>query len=106
MDLEAIGKSITDKKIAIGVVDHRNLQVERPEQVADLIRRALEAHPGRAAGDVERLRIRPRGDEPPHRVLQDGRRSCAARTSCAKSSGLPEAQSLASDSRYALVEDA
>jgi 5-methyltetrahydropteroyltriglutamate--homocysteine methyltransferase len=41
MDLEAIGESITDKKIAIGVVDHRNLQVERPEQVADLIRRAL-----------------------------------------------------------------
>jgi 5-methyltetrahydropteroyltriglutamate--homocysteine methyltransferase len=41
MDLEAIGKAISDKKIAIGVVDHRNLQVERPEQVADLIRRAL-----------------------------------------------------------------
>src|SRR4029077_642891 len=41
MDLEAIGHAITDKKIAIGVVDHRNLQVERPEQVADLIRRAL-----------------------------------------------------------------
>jgi 5-methyltetrahydropteroyltriglutamate--homocysteine methyltransferase len=42
MDLEAIGRSITDKKIAIGVVSHRDLQVERPEQVADLIRRALE----------------------------------------------------------------
>jgi 5-methyltetrahydropteroyltriglutamate--homocysteine methyltransferase len=41
MDLEWIGQAITDKKIAIGVVDHRNLQVERPEQVADLIRRAL-----------------------------------------------------------------
>ena len=42
-------RTITDKKIAIGVVDHRNLQVERPEQVADLIRRALKHIP------VERL---------------------------------------------------
>ncbi len=41
MDLEAIGRQITKPKIAIGVIDHRNLQVERPEQVADLIRRAL-----------------------------------------------------------------
>jgi methionine synthase II (cobalamin-independent) len=30
-----------DKKIAIGVVSHRTLQVERPEEVAALLRRAL-----------------------------------------------------------------
>jgi 5-methyltetrahydropteroyltriglutamate--homocysteine methyltransferase len=48
-DLPLIGKAITDKKIAIGVVDHRNLQVERPEQVAELIRTALKYIP------VERL---------------------------------------------------
>ena len=37
-----------DKKIAIGVVSHRTLQVERPEEVAALIRRALEVmEPGR-----------------------------------------------------------
>jgi 5-methyltetrahydropteroyltriglutamate--homocysteine methyltransferase len=35
---EGIGPS---KKIAIGVISHRTLQVERPEDVADLIRRAL-----------------------------------------------------------------
>ena len=29
------------KKIAIGVISHRTLQVERPEEVADLIRKAL-----------------------------------------------------------------
>lgn len=46
MDLEAIGKTIgEDKKIAIGVVDHRNLHVESPEQVASLLRRALEHIP-------------------------------------------------------------
>ena len=42
MDLELIGGAIgADKKIAIGAVDHRNLQVETPEQVAALLRRAL-----------------------------------------------------------------
>jgi 5-methyltetrahydropteroyltriglutamate--homocysteine methyltransferase len=42
MDFEAIGKGISkDKKIAIGVISHRTLQVERPEEVAELIRLAL-----------------------------------------------------------------
>ena len=49
MDLEAFGKEITDKKIAIGVIDHHTLQVERPEEIADHIRRALKYIP------VERL---------------------------------------------------
>ena len=40
-DLKAIGQIIKDKKVVIGVVDHRTLQVERPEQVAALIREAL-----------------------------------------------------------------
>ena len=40
-DLDAIGATITDKKVAIGVIDHHTLQVERPEEVADLVRRAL-----------------------------------------------------------------
>ncbi len=37
-----IGK---DKKIAIGVISHRTLQIERPEEVAVLIRRALKVIP-------------------------------------------------------------
>ena len=40
IDLEAIGKIITDKKICIGVIDHHTLQVERPEEVADADPRA------------------------------------------------------------------
>ena len=44
-DLEAFGKSITDKKIAIGVIDHHSLQVERPEEIAAHIRKALEYIP-------------------------------------------------------------
>ena len=45
MDLEAIGKKIRDKKICIGVVDHHTLQVETPEQVAGLVKKAIEHVP-------------------------------------------------------------
>jgi len=45
MDLEAIGRKIRDKKVCIGVVDHHTLQVETPEQVAALVRKALEHVP-------------------------------------------------------------
>ncbi|MBM3487450.1 MAG: cobalamin-independent methionine synthase II family protein [Alphaproteobacteria bacterium] len=42
-DLARIGRAIgKDKKIAIGVVSHRTLQIERPDEVALLIRTALE----------------------------------------------------------------
>ena len=42
MDFEAIGKTIKkDKKIALGVISHRTLQVERAEEIAELIRLAL-----------------------------------------------------------------
>jgi 5-methyltetrahydropteroyltriglutamate--homocysteine methyltransferase len=42
VDFEHCGTMISkDKKIAVGVISHRTLQVERPEEVAALIRRAL-----------------------------------------------------------------
>jgi 5-methyltetrahydropteroyltriglutamate--homocysteine methyltransferase len=42
MDLEHFGTMIgKDKKIALGVISHRTLQVERPDDIAALIRRAL-----------------------------------------------------------------
>jgi len=44
-DLKAIGEIIEDKKIVIGVVDHHTLQIERPDQVATLIREALKHIP-------------------------------------------------------------
>src|SRR5229473_1565453 len=44
-DLEAIGKTVTDKKIVIGVIDHHTLQIERPDQVADIVREALKHTP-------------------------------------------------------------
>lgn len=44
-DLHLLGKYPTDKKIAIGVVSHTNTVVEPPEEVARLIRKALEHVP-------------------------------------------------------------
>jgi 5-methyltetrahydropteroyltriglutamate--homocysteine methyltransferase len=42
MDFEHFGSMVSKKKkIAIGVISHRTLQVERPEEVAELIRKAL-----------------------------------------------------------------
>jgi 5-methyltetrahydropteroyltriglutamate--homocysteine methyltransferase len=49
IDLDAVGQVITEQKVCIGVIDHHTLQVESPEEVADLIRRSLKVIP------VERL---------------------------------------------------
>ena len=41
-DIPLYGSMISkDKKIAVGVISHRTMQVERPEEVADLIRKCL-----------------------------------------------------------------
>jgi len=45
IDLEAIGKEISGKKIGIGVIDHHTLQVESPQEVAELVRLALKHVP-------------------------------------------------------------
>src|SRR5947207_11302719 len=45
IDLKAVGHTMADKQVCIGVIDHHTLQVESPEEVADLIRRALKVIP-------------------------------------------------------------
>src|SRR5665213_2710501 len=45
VDLPSIGRKITEKKIGIGVIDHHTLQIESPEEVADLARLALKHIP-------------------------------------------------------------
>ena len=44
MDLESIG-GIKSKKVCVGVIDHHTLQVETPQQVADMVRKALKYIP-------------------------------------------------------------
>jgi len=104
MDLEAIGRVINDKKIAVGVVDHRNLQVERPEQVAALIRKALEHIP------LERLILSTDcgfGREGMSRRIAFYKMVSIVRGAnlVRRELGLPEAECRASDSRFALVEE-
>jgi 5-methyltetrahydropteroyltriglutamate--homocysteine methyltransferase len=44
-ELEDVGKAITEKKVGIGVIDHHTLQIESPDQIAALVRKALEVIP-------------------------------------------------------------
>jgi 5-methyltetrahydropteroyltriglutamate--homocysteine methyltransferase len=44
-DLEDVGKHITKMKVGIGAIDHHTLQVESPDEVADLVRQALKVIP-------------------------------------------------------------
>jgi 5-methyltetrahydropteroyltriglutamate--homocysteine methyltransferase len=104
MDLEVIGQTVTDKKIAIGVVDHRNLQVERPEQVADLIRRALKYIP------LERLVISSDcgfGREGMSRRIAFYKMVSIVRGTniVRRELGLPVAVCLAADPKYALADE-
>jgi 5-methyltetrahydropteroyltriglutamate--homocysteine methyltransferase len=104
LDLESIGKAITDKKVAIGVVDHRNLQVERPEQVAAIVRRALQHIP------AERLILTSDcgfGREGMSRRIAFYKMVSIVRgvNLVRRELGLREATCLAADSRYALVDE-
>jgi 5-methyltetrahydropteroyltriglutamate--homocysteine methyltransferase len=104
MDLELIGRHITDKKIAIGVVDHRNLQVERPEQVAALIRKALKYIP------AERLILSSDcgfGREGMSRRIAFFKMVSIVRGTniVRRELGLPEARCLAADPQYALADE-
>jgi 5-methyltetrahydropteroyltriglutamate--homocysteine methyltransferase len=103
MDLEAIGKRIRDKKVCIGVVDHHTLQVETPDQVAGLIRKALQFVP------PERLILG--SDCGMGREGMSRRHAFYKMVSIVQGTnmvrrerGLPEARCLAADERFSMVE--
>jgi 5-methyltetrahydropteroyltriglutamate--homocysteine methyltransferase len=101
-DLEAIGRGITTKKIAIGAIDHHVLQVETPEEVATLIRGALDHIP------QERLVIS--SDCGMGREGMSRRHAFHKMVSLVlgtnqvrRERGLPEARCLAAEERYSLL---
>jgi 5-methyltetrahydropteroyltriglutamate--homocysteine methyltransferase len=102
-DFEIIGKGVgKDKKVCIGAVSHRKLEVERPEQVADLIRRALK-HVG-----PERLIISTDcgfGRQGMSRMHAFYKMVALVRGTnlVRRELGLPEAEVPAADVRYALM---
>jgi 5-methyltetrahydropteroyltriglutamate--homocysteine methyltransferase len=101
-DIEDVGRIVAGKKIAIGAIDHHTLQVESPEEVADVARTALRHIP------AERL------------ILSSdcgmGREGMGRRHALYKmlalvqganivrrELGLPEATSLGADPRFSLL---
>lgn len=101
-DLEAIGKTITNKKVAIGVIDHHTLQVETPDQMAAQIRAALKYI------SAERLVIS--SDCGMGREGISRRHAFYKMVSLVlgtnlvrKELGFPEATCLAADERYSLI---
>jgi 5-methyltetrahydropteroyltriglutamate--homocysteine methyltransferase len=101
-DLPAIGDAIKDKKIVIGVIDHHTLQVERPDQVAELVREALKHVP------PERLVIS--SDCGMGREGMSRRHATYKMVAMVlgtnivrKELGLPEAECLAADPRFSLT---
>ena len=102
MDLEAFGKIITDKKICIGVIDHHSLQVERPEEIADHIRRALKYIPAERLVLSSDCGMGREGMSRRHAFYKIV--SLVLGTNMVrKELGVPQAECLAADSRYSLV---
>jgi len=102
MDLEAFGKIITDKKIAIGVIDHHSLQIERPEEIADHIRTALKHIPAERLVLSSDCGMGREGMSRRHAYYKTV--SLVLGTNMVrKELGLPEAEVLAADPRYSLV---
>jgi len=104
MDLEAIGKGIKDKKICIGVVDHHTLQVETSDQVAALVRKALQHIP------AERLILG--SDCGMGREGMSRRHAFYKMVSIVQGTNLvrrerklPEAACLAADEKFSMVEE-
>jgi len=102
IDLEAIGKGMTNMKVAIGVIDHHTLQVERPEEVAGQIRSALKHIP------AERLVLC--SDCGMGREGMSRRHAAYKMVSLVQGAnivrrelGLPEAECLAADPRFSLT---
>ncbi len=102
IDLEAIGKVITDKKIAIGVIDHHSLQVERPEEIADTIREALKHIPAERLILCSDCGMGREGMSRRHARYKMV--SLVQGTNIVKKElGLPEAECMAADGQYSLV---
>jgi 5-methyltetrahydropteroyltriglutamate--homocysteine methyltransferase len=102
LDLAAIGERIADKKVAIGMIDHHSLQVEKPDDIAANIREALKHIPaerlilcsdcGMGREGMSRRHAR-------YKMISLVQGTNIVR----KELGLPEAECLAADPRYSLV---
>ena len=102
IDLEAIGQHIDEMKVGIGVIDHHTLQVELPEQVADLVRRALEHIPAERLVICSDCGMGREGMSRRHAFYKTV--SIVLGTNIVRGElDLPQADCLAADPRYSLI---
>jgi 5-methyltetrahydropteroyltriglutamate--homocysteine methyltransferase len=104
-DLEAIGQHITDMKIAIGVIDHHSLQVERKEAVAEHIRTGLKHIPAERLVVSSDCGMGREGMSRRH-ALYKMAALVQGTNIVRKEIGAPEAECLLADTRYSLVPGA
>ena len=101
-DLEAIGQAITDKRVGIGVLDHHTLQVETPDEVAELARLALEHIPAERLILCSDCGMGREGMSRRHAFYKMV--SLVLGTNMVrKELGIPEAECLAADPSYSLI---
>jgi 5-methyltetrahydropteroyltriglutamate--homocysteine methyltransferase len=92
---------VTDKKVVIGVIDHHTLQIERPDQVAEIIREALKHIPPERMVISSDCGMGREGMSRRH--AQYKMVAMVLGTNIVrKEMGLPEAECLAADPRYSL----
>jgi len=101
-DLDAVCNQITGKKIAVGVIDHHTLQVESPEEVADLLRKTVKLVPAERLVVCTDCGMGREGMSRRHafyKIVSLVRGTNIVR----KELGIPEAECLAADPRYSLI---
>ncbi len=101
-DLKPIGDAIKDKKVVIGVIDHHTLQVERPDQIAGLIREALKYIPPERLVISSDCGMGREGMGRRHANYKMVAMVLGTNT-VRRELGLPEAECLAADPRYSLT---
>ena len=102
VDLEAVGQRITGKKVGIGVIDHHTLQVESPEEVADLLRQALHHLPAERLVVSSDCGMGREGMSRRHAFYKMV--SLVQGTNIVKKElGLPETESLGADPKLSLI---
>lgn len=102
MDLDAIGRQITEKKIGIGVIDHHTLQVESPDEVAEATRAALKTIPAERLILCSDCGMGREGMSRRHALYKMVSLVLGV-NKVKKELGLPEAECLAADPKYSLI---
>jgi len=102
IDLEAVGKQITGMKVGIGVIDHHTLQIESPDEVAELVRTALKHIPAERLILCSDCGMGREGMSRRHASYKMVSLVLGANKVRAEL-GLPQAECLAADAKYSFI---